>query len=208
MTNKLPQGWVECELKDFANANMGQSPASSTYNENKIGIPFFQGRAEFGRDYPTVRKWCSKPTKIADVGDILLSVRAPVGTTNICPEKSCIGRGLAAIKGLCNIDNKFIRYLLTRYEYKMHLVATGTTFKAISSDNLKQLNLPLPPLNEQKRIVEKIEEEFRKIDEGVEKLKLAQEQIKQYRQSVLKSAFGGNLTKAIRSYNRGCYYLC
>ena len=195
MPNKLPQGWVECSLNNFADITMGQSPKSDTYNENGEGVPFFQGKAEFGIKYPKIKKWCTMPNKMADKGDILLSVRAPVGPTNICPQKACIGRGLAAIKGLGNIDNIFIRYLLNNFEFKMHLVATGTTFKAISSENLKKILLPLPPLNEQRRIVEKIESEFAKIDEGLERLEKAKEQIKQYRQSVLKSAFEGKLYK-------------
>lgn len=192
---KLPQGWVECPLNNFTDITMGQSPKSDTYNENGEGVPFFQGKAEFGIKYPKIKKWCTMPNKMADKGDILLSVRAPVGPTNICPQKACIGRGLASIKGLGNIDNIFIRYLLNNFEFKMHLVATGTTFKAISCENLKKILLPLPPLNEQRRIVEKIESEFAKIDEGLEHLEQAKEQIKQYRQSVLKSAFEGKLTQ-------------
>jgi type I restriction enzyme, S subunit len=95
-----PDGWIDVVLSDIAFIQMGQSPDSSTYNEKGVGLPFFQGKAEFGKLFPTVRKWCSEPKKVAEAGDILLSVRAPVGPTNIAAERCCIGRGLTAIQAI------------------------------------------------------------------------------------------------------------
>ena len=195
MPSNLPLNWCECKLEDFCYINLGQSPSSDTYNNDKKGIPFFQGKADFGRTYPTVRCWCSSPNKIAEEGDVLLSVRAPVGAVNIANEKCCIGRGLAALRGLDAITNKFMYYLILAYERELHKQETGTTFAAITGNALKNIDILLPPLAEQERIVEKIEALFQDIDEGVERLKSAQAQIKQYRQSVLKSAFEGKLYK-------------
>ncbi len=195
MQNNLPLNWCECKLEDFCYINLGQSPSSDTYNNDKKGIPFFQGKADFGKTYPTVRCWCSSPNKIAEEGDVLLSVRAPVGAVNIANEKCCIGRGLAALRGVDAIKNKFMYYLILAYERELHKQETGTTFAAITGNTLKNIDILLPPLAEQERIVEKIEALFQDIDEGVERLKSAQAQIKQYRQSVLKSAFKGKLYK-------------
>ena len=89
-----------CEIKkisEFCNVLMGQSPPSSAYNFNGDGIPFFQGRKDFGDKYPQKTMWCSEPTRMANNGDVLLSVRAPVGDVNVSIEKCCIGRGLSAI---------------------------------------------------------------------------------------------------------------
>ena len=94
----LPASWIDSPLGDISCVEMGQSPDSRFYNDRGEGLPFFQGKAEFGALYPAVRKWCSEPKKIADAGDILLSVRAPVGPTNLAKERCCIGRGLAAIR--------------------------------------------------------------------------------------------------------------
>jgi type I restriction enzyme S subunit len=88
----------EVELKDVAEIIAGQSPKSEFYNENGEGVPFFQGKADFGEDYPTVTTWCTKPKKMAKEGDMLFSVRAPVGPTNIAKVDCCIGRGLSAIR--------------------------------------------------------------------------------------------------------------
>ena len=86
------------KLKDCCTIIAGQSPESKYYNTEGIGIPFFQGKADFGEVYPTIRVYCSQPTKIAEKDDILLSVRAPVGPTNLSPGRVCIGRGLTAIR--------------------------------------------------------------------------------------------------------------
>ena len=84
-------------LDEVCSINMGQSPESSTYNETGEGVPFFQGNADFGIIHPTVRIWCTSPTKIAHSEDILVSVRAPIGALNIADIDCCIGRGLAAL---------------------------------------------------------------------------------------------------------------
>jgi len=198
----LPAGWVWTRLGEFTEIILGQSPPSSTYNENNIGLPFYQGKAEFGKIFPVPQKWCCKPKKNAKQGDVLISVRAPVGPTNICPEESCIGRGLAAIRGLCGIKPYFILYLLRKYEQEIATKGTGSTFDAISGTQLKELPLPLPPLQEQHRIVTKIEELFTKLDAGLEALKKVKSQLKRYRQSVLKHAFCGKLTEEWRESHK------
>lgn len=188
MTN-LPENWTICKLEDCLSIKMGQSPNSNSYNENRIGLPFYQGSADFGELYPISRKWCSAPIKIAEKNDVLLSIRAPVGHLNICYEKSCIGRGLSALHGKGNISNHFVFFLLKNLQQTLHENSTGTTFLAITGERLKNISVPLPPLAEQERIVAKIEELFAGIDAGVENLKSVKNQIALYRQSVLKSAF-------------------
>lgn len=194
MTN-LPENWTICKLEDCLSIKMGQSPNSNSYNENRIGLPFYQGSADFGELYPISRKWCSEPIKIAEKNDVLLSIRAPVGHLNICYEKSCIGRGLSALHGKGNISNHFVFFLLKNLQQTLHENSTGTTFLAITGERLKNISVPLPPLAEQERIVAKIEELFAGIDAGVENLKAVKNQIALYRQSVLKSAFDGTLYK-------------
>ena len=81
----LSDTWVEAPLQDFCLIIQGQSPPGNTYNANAEGLPFFQGKAEFGELYPTPAKWCSAPSKVAERDDILISIRAPVGPTNLCP---------------------------------------------------------------------------------------------------------------------------
>ena len=87
----LPSGWKRARLDEACEVILGQSPPGNTYNFDGEGLPFFQGKAEFGDYYPTAVKWCSAPTKIAEGEDVLISVRAPVGPTNLCPTKACIG---------------------------------------------------------------------------------------------------------------------
>ena len=180
-------------LNNVVNIIMGQSPKSSTYNEEGEGLPFYQGKAEFGENCPTPVKWCSKPGKIAEKGDVLISVRAPVGPTNICQEKSCIGRGLAAVRPLGGMPTQYLRYWLSTKHHELEIKSTGTTFKAISGDTLRNLEINLHPLPEQKRIVAKIESLFSRLDSAKDSLVRVRAEIKRYRQSVLKSAFEGEL---------------
>ena len=199
--DRLPNGWVVTPINRVCQIEMGQSPPSSTYNREEIGLPFFQGKAEFGDFYPTVEKYCSEPKKVAPESSVLISIRAPVGPTNIAREKSCIGRGLAAITPLGEIPSRFILYFFRAIEPALSGQGTGSTFKAISGQYLKSIPLYLPPSNEQRRIVAKIEELFSELDKGVESLKTARAQLKTYRQSLLKSAFEGRLTEQWRRNN-------
>ena len=192
--NLFPSGWQRCVLPDFTRITMGQSPPSEAYNHSREGLPFFQGKAEFGDLYPTIDKYCSRPRKIAGRGAILLSIRAPVGPTNLAPVECCIGRGLAAIHPHNEIDPRFVLYLLRSIEPSLSSKGAGTTFAAIGRDFLENLEFNLPPLPEQHRIVAKIEELFSELDKGVESLKTARTKLNVYRQAVLKHAFEGKLT--------------
>ena len=201
VANDLPEGWEYVPLKDAVHIILGQSPSSTTYNKEGNGLPFFQGKTEFGEIYPTVRQWCTEPKKIAEKEDVLVSVRAPVGPTNLAPSECAIGRGLAALRPLGGSDSKYFLYLIRRYQDKLASLGTGTTFEAISGDTLKSFIVPVAPLEQQKRIVAKIEELFSHIDAGIEALKKAKQLLKQYRQSVLKAAVTGELTKEWREEN-------
>ncbi len=146
-------------LKDIAIINMGQSPDSKTYNEEKNGIPFYQGKSDFGKINPIPRVWCSNPIKIAERDDILVSVRAPIGDTNIATEKCCIGRGLASIRPLNeNINKKYLYYLLNSKYKELNKFGTGSTFKAITKDNLCNLKcIPIPDIKKQIEVVKKLD---------------------------------------------------
>lgn len=177
------------KLQDCATIIAGQSPESKYYNTTGEGIPFFQGKADFGELYPKVRVYCSSPTKIAQYNDILLSVRAPVGPTNLSPGTVCIGRGLAAIRPDDSLDLKYLLYYFRYFETQLSAKGTGTTFKAINQKLIKNLEITIPPLNEQSRIVARIEELFSELDKAVGTLKTTKEQLEVYRQAVLKDAF-------------------
>lgn len=143
------------KLPEVTEIVMGQSPPGDTYNEKGDGLPFFQGKAEFGRTYPIVKKWCNAPKKVAEIGDILLSVRAPVGPTNVAAERCCIGRGLAALRANTRfLDQQYLRYFLRHQEPNLARMGQGSTFMAIGKAEIARLNLPLFPLEEQRRIVD------------------------------------------------------
>jgi type I restriction enzyme S subunit len=139
-------------LSDVANIIMGQSPPSSTYNTRGQGLPFFQGKADFGDMYPTPRIYCSEPNRIAEPGDILITVRAPVGPTNLSRERACIGRGLSALRVGNRLDRNYLFYFLRFYEPELAKAGTGSTFAAISREDLETIKLPFPALSEQQRI--------------------------------------------------------
>jgi type I restriction enzyme S subunit len=192
----MNKDWIEVELDKVCEIKMGQSPPSSSYNYDMVGLPFFQGKAEFTELYPEVRKWCDSPKKVASPNDILLSVRAPVGATNIANQECAIGRGLAALSyAKCY---KYVFYYLRHIEQKLDSQGTGSTFKAISGSVLKSQPIPLAPLPEQRAIVAKIEQLFSELDNGIANLKTAQRKLILYKQSVLKKAFEGGFTEEWR----------
>lgn len=166
-------------LDEICKVNMGQSPDSSTYNKEQNGLPFFQGNADFGEFYPKVRMWCSEPTKIANIGDILISVRAPIGALNFANSKCCIGRGLASIQ--VNSDKclqKYLWYCLISKVKELNLKGTGSTFKAISKCVLCETEIPLPTLEEQKQIANTLDKVTALIDKHKKQLEKLDELVK------------------------------
>lgn len=149
-----PDSWLIANLSDIAEIIMGQSPPGSSYNELGEGLPFFQGKAEFGEKHPVAKKWCTEPTKLAEKNDILMSVRAPVGTVNLADRDCCIGRGLAALR--VNTESVLVEYLYAFLQFAETYIAEsgqGSTFAAISGKDLTRLLIPVPPLEEQQEIV-------------------------------------------------------
>lgn len=166
LNKKLPPGWRWVQLGEVCEILAGQSPPGTTYRKVPTGLPFFQGKADFGSRYPVARTWCIAPTKIALPGDILISVRAPVGPTNIASEKCCIGRGLVAIRPGSQADRDFILAALKLYEGRITQLGSGSTFQAIKRDDLESLEIPLPSLAEQKRIVAILNEQMAAVEKA------------------------------------------
>jgi type I restriction enzyme S subunit len=150
---KIPREWRIVKLNRIAQIIMGQSPPSETYNKDGIGMPFLQGKMEFGRIYPSPVMYTSDPIKIAESNDVLISVRAPVGDVNIAPYRICIGRGLAAIRFDPNQANyMFFFYYFQSIKERLETLGKGSTFKAITKKDLEELSVVNPPLKEQKSI--------------------------------------------------------
>lgn len=169
----LPDGWKLVSLSDVCEIISGQSPPSSTYRKTQEGLPFFQGKADFGLIHP-IPSVCVEPKKISEPDDILISVRAPVGPTNIAVVKCCIGRGLAAIRCSEKVERDFVLSALRLFEQELVQQGTGSTFDAINRDQLERFEIPLPPFSEQKRIAAIVRERM----EAVERArKSAEEQL-------------------------------
>lgn len=182
---KIPKEWKFNKLSNIAEIIMGQSPPSGTYNREGKGLPFLQGKMEFGRIYPSPTLYCSKPIKIAELNDILISVRAPVGDVNVAPFKLCIGRGLAALR--FNPQKAiywFYFYYLQKIKNFLENLSKGSTFKAITKDDLENLDVPVPPLSEQEIIAEilyTVDEYIRMLEARLERL----EHVKKWLMDVL-----------------------
>lgn len=189
----LPQNWLIKPLEAVANVIQGQSPPGDTYNTEQQGLPFFQGKTEFGPTHPVAVKWCTDPAKIAQPDDVLISIRAPVGPTNLTNTKCCIGRGLAAIRPFGNIPSRYLYYYIQHSVATLKEGATGSTFEAISGKQLRAHLVNIPPVAEQHRIVEAIESYFTRLTEAVANLERVQRNLKRYRTSILKAAVEGRL---------------
>lgn len=147
LKREIPEGWSGGCFSDIANITMGQSPDGSSYNEEGDGVIFYQGSTDFGIRFPSVRMYTTAPTRFAKRGDILMSVRAPVGAVNIANADCCIGRGLSAINakiGTITYIYFVIHYLKVRFD---NLNSAGTTFGSITKDELRGLPVVVPSDN-------------------------------------------------------------
>ena len=178
---------VHKRLSDVADVIAGQSPPSSTYNKEGVGLPFYQGKADFGVRSPITRTWCSVPNKTAEPGDILMSVRAPIGPVNMCVERSAIGRGIAAIRAKEGYSNEYLFAFLKRQEKSLAALGTGSTFTAISTTQLRAFKVPVVgDENDQRRIAALLSRAEGLIAQRKESLRLLDELVR----SVFLEMFG------------------
>lgn len=144
LKREIPEGWSDKTLSAIANITMGQSPEGSSYNNEGIGTVFYQGSTDFGWLFPTVRQYTTAPNRMAKKGDILLSVRAPVGDMNIANTDCCIGRGLAALNSKTGSDG-FLFYVMKYFKQIFdRRNSEGTTFGSITKNDLFALKLAFP----------------------------------------------------------------
>ena len=164
----LPDGWEWKKLgeESLLEIIMGQSPPGESYNDEGKGLPFFQGKTDFGEYYPTPRKWCTAPTKISLPGDVLICVRAPVGPTNLTAEKCAIGRGLTILRPKTTLQTKFLLYALRSLERQISEMGKGSTFVAITKSDLEQIEIPFAHLDIQTQVVTRIEKFLAELTEA------------------------------------------
>ena len=186
---KIPKGWEVSTINENFNLTMGQSPPGSTYNEDGKGMPFYQGRKDFGFRYPTRRVYCSAPKRFAEKGDTLVSVRAPVGDVNMVEEKCSIGRGIAAIRHKTG-SRSYIYYtmqslqeIFSRYE------AEGTVFGSINKTDFQTLS-QLRPSNE---VIEAFERLVYPLDQSIENNENESRTLVQTRDTLLPKLLSGEI---------------
>ena len=163
--NHIPDNWINCRIQDVFKIAMGSSPTGESLNRNGDGIEFHQGKLSFTELYLGLSDiYTTQSVKLASPNSILLCVRAPVGVVNITEREVCIGRGLCSLAPMNAINLMYGLYVLQTCQKDFEQKATGSTFKAIGGDVIKNHIIPLPPYNEQLRIVSKIEEAFKALD--------------------------------------------
>lgn len=186
---ELPENWTDGQLSDIAQITMGQSPVGSSYNEVGEGEVFYQGRTDFGFRFPMVRVYTTEPARMATKGDVLLSVRAPVGDINIANENCCIGRGLAALSSKYGYNSHLYYQML-----KLNLVfdifnSAGTTFGAITKDFLHEIKIVKP----QKEVLGKYEGIAKSFDNMIFKNEQEVRRLEQIRDWLLPMLMNGQV---------------
>src|SRR3989344_709048 len=164
MQSQIPENWRKIYLGNVTVINMGQSPSSKFYNTEGEGLPFYQGVTDFGEKYPTPSLYCSQPARTAEPGTVLFSVRAPVGDVNLNTEKSCIGRGVAALE-MKNGNNNYLYFLLQSQRKYFKSVAGGTTYESINKDQIEDTEVVVPESKEEQ---EKITSFISAFDDKIE----------------------------------------
>lgn len=203
---EIPEHWTVKKLKCCDLVIMGQSPRSEDYNHTCEGIPFLQGNADFTELYPNPRIWCKYGNKIAKKGDILLSVRAPIGAINIADQDYIIGRGLCAIRS----DKTYPIYLyflsLALYE-ELNSIGTGSTYRAISIDDIKNVSIPQPSKVIQQSISKYLNQKTNQIDTFIKKKQTQIDLLKEYRTAIINEAVTKGLNPNVKMKDSGIEWL-
>ena len=155
---------MRCTINDIAIVTMGQSPKSEFYNSNGEGLPFLQGNRTFGRLYPTFDTYTTFSTKIAEAGDVIMSVRAPVGDLNITPVKMCLGRGVCSLR-MKNGNQQFLYYLMKAIVPQLISKESGTVFGSVNRNDICSQEVDIPEDAEHQRVIARY---LSAIDEKIE----------------------------------------
>jgi len=186
----IPAGWKIKHLSDIANITMGTSPAGKSLNQASDGVVFFQGSTDFGWQFPKVRQYTIDPIRMAKKGDILLSVRAPVGDMNIAHIDCCIGRGLAALNSKDGFDG-FLFYVMQYFKTIFdRRNSEGTTFGSITKDDLHSLLLTYPDFE----LLKKYDEVVSKYNQIVFNRSMENDRLIQLRDWLLPMLMNGQAT--------------
>lgn len=145
ITSGLPKGWKEGTVGEDFEITMGQSPPGETYNEVGEGLPFFQGRTDFNFRFPALRVYCTAPTRIANLGDTLVCVRAPVGDVNVAAQRCCVGRGLAAVRHKTGSRSYTYYAMQALREDFDRFEAEGTVFGSMGKKDFHTISHVVPP---------------------------------------------------------------
>lgn len=184
----IPEGWVVKKLGDVCNILMGQSPKSEFYNTTGDGLPFHQGVKDFGMRFPTHITYCTVDNRIAETGDILLSVRAPVGRINIANTKLIIGRGLSAIHHKEGLQS-FLYYQLKEIFSEEDKMGSGAIFNAVTKDDLHKITFIIPD----KALDKKFNALIEPIDKNIELLTTKTENLRKTRDLLLPKLISGEI---------------
>ena len=197
LKREIPEGWEVEKLSKIANITMGQSPKGSSYNEVGEGLLFFQGSTDFGWRFPIARQYTTEPSRMAEEDDILLSVRAPVGTLNIADTRCCIGRGLAAINSKIGA-NSYIFNVMQDFKKLFDLRnSVGTTFGSITKDDLYNLKIIYPP-NE---LLMNFDQLVKSFDKEIKNRSRQNQELIQLRDWLLPMLMNGQVDKRIEGKN-------
>ena len=197
---KIPNNWCWTYVSNVMNIVMGQSPKGIDTTQNISDIPLIGGASDMGNLYPIVNKYTKKPTKLSKENDVILSIRATLGRPIFSDGVYCLGRGVAGVSSNY-LSKEFIRYYYICFESVLYSNATGTTFLQVTGSVLNKMLIPLPPINEQQRIVNRIESLFTKLDKAKELIENTLAQFEQNKMAILHKAFTGELTAKWRKEN-------
>ena len=185
----IPEGWEVGSLSDIATITMGQSPSGTSYNENGEGIIFYQGRTEFGFRFPSVRLYTTAPSRFAEVGSTLMSVRAPVGDINMALSRCCIGRGVASIKSNSECDS-YIYYLMKSLKKRFDVYnGEGTVFGSVGRDSLRGMCVTIPPQS----VISDFEMIVSKFDDRIKTNELESQRLASLRDTLLPRLMSGEI---------------
>lgn len=188
----IPEAWEEKQLSQIADIKMGQSPKSEYYNEEQVGLPFHQGVGTYGRRFPNHEIYCSVNGRIAEAGDILFSVRAPVGRLNIADRKLIIGRGLSAIRHKKKL-NYYLFYLLQNEFMEEDMVGNGSIFNSIGKDEFSKYKI-----FDHKNLAKKFNDHITPIHQQISNLYYQNTQLSAIRDRLLPRLISGKLQVSVQ----------